>query len=354
MNEKLLRVGISQGDTNGVSYELILKAFEDSRLYEFCIPVVYGSSKVLAYHRKALDLPSYNLNNINQAQDSGSNRLNILNVINDEIVVELGKQTPESIKASEKSLKKALSDLNSGYIDVLLASPATINFSDILEEKEEKEKEQSINMLVNDSLRVAFATDKVSLSEVSSLITKDSIIGKINALHYALIHDFMITSPRIAILSLNPQAGINDNPQKEELEIIIPAMKEATEEGVFCFGPYSADSFFSSDDYMSFDAVLAIYYDQGMIAFQTLTSGEGVLYTANLPVICTAPNQTAAFEKAGKNISSPDSLRKAIYLAVDLYNNRKVDQHINRNPLKKQYFERGSDNEKLDLTKDEA
>ncbi|MCC8146096.1 MAG: 4-hydroxythreonine-4-phosphate dehydrogenase PdxA [Bacteroidales bacterium] len=353
MSEKLLRVGISQGDTNGIAYELILKAFEDQRLYEFCIPVVYGSSKVLAYHRKALELPSYNLNNINEAQEAGPNRLNIVNVMEEEVIVELGKQTPDGIKASEKAFSTALADLKEGHIDVLLNAPSiTDPVSSLL--FEEDDDSQSIAMLINDSLRIGLATDKVSLSEVSSLITQEVLVKKIKALHYALVHDFMITSPRIAVLSLNPQAGINDQPGKEENEIIIPAMKEVSTTGIFCFGPYSADTFFSTEEYLSFDGVLALYHDQGMIAFQTLTSGEGVKYTANLPHILTAPNQTVAFDKAGKNMCSPDSFRNALYLAIDLYRNRKTDKYINRNPLKKQYFERGSDNEKLDLTKEEA
>lgn len=352
MSDKLLRVGISQGDTNGISYELILKAFEDSQLYELCIPVIYGSSKVLAYHRKALDLPSYNLNNINQAQESVANRLNIINIISEELVVELGKQTSESIDASEKSLSKAITDLKNGSIDVLLSTPSVVDPVNLIETID-KESLLRINMLVNETLRIGLATENVSLAEVSSLITEELLVNKIKALQYALIHDFMITSPRIAVLSLNPQAGINDSPGKEELEVIIPSIKKVTDEGLFCFGPYSADTFFSSNKYLNFDAVLALYHDQGMIAFQTLTNGEGVKYTANLPIICTAPNQTVSYEQAGKNNCSPDSFRSALYLALDLYQNRKTDKIINRNPLRKQYFERGSDNEKLDLTKED-
>lgn len=352
MSNKLIKVGIGQGDTNGIACELILKAFEDNRLYEFCIPIVYGSSKILAYHRKALNLPSYNLSNINQIQDFGPNRLNILNILSEETVVYLGKQTQEGTNDSEKIITKAFDDLNAGTIDVLLTTPMTINPIHYLK-SDKKMPHPSIDILINNDLRIALASDKVSFSEVLSHITKDSIVNKIKALNYALIHDFLLTSPRIAVLSLNPHAGINDNPGKEEKEIIMPAVKEVSESGIFCFGPYSADTFFGSEDYLNFDAILALYHDQGTIAFQTLSSNEGVRYTANLPVVFTSPNQTVSFDKAGKNEVSPDSFRDALYLAIDLYKNRQIDQQIRKNPLKKQYFERGSDNEKLDLTKDE-
>ncbi|MDL2224164.1 4-hydroxythreonine-4-phosphate dehydrogenase PdxA [Bacteroidales bacterium OttesenSCG-928-M06] len=356
MGEKLLRIGITQGDTNGIAYELILKAFEDQRLYEFCIPVLYGSSKILAYHRKALELPSYNLNNISHAQEAGTNRLNVLNITQEDVVVELGRQTPDSIKASEEAFSKAWLDLKEGNIDVLIDTPAVI---DPLQKRhceleENNGKVGSVSMLINNSLRIGFATDKISFSDISPLINQELLVKKIEALHYALVHDFMITSPRIAVLALNPQAGINEQPGKEELEVIIPALKKANDLGMFCFGPYSADTFFSTDKYLDFDACLALYHDQGMIAFQTLTGGEGVKYIANLPFICTAPNETVSFERAGKNISTPDAFRNALYLAVDLYQNRVTDKQINKNPLRKQYFERGSDNEKLDLTKEES
>lgn len=353
MSEKLLKVGISQGDTNGIGYELILKAFEDSRLYEFCIPIVYGSSKILAYHRKALNLPAYNINNINKAQEAGLQRLNIVNIESDEITVELGKQTAEGLKASQASVSKAIADLKAGDIDILLNTPSVIDPVDLLD-LEKTETAQSIRMVINDTLRIAFATHKVSFSEVPSLITQETVVKKIQALHYALVHDFMITSSRIAVLSLNPGAGINGKPAQEETDIIIPAIKEVAESGIFCFGPYSADSFFSSNEYLNFDAILALYYDQGMIAFQSLSSNEGVEYTANLPLLLTAPNQSVSFDKAGKSNCSPDAFRDALYLSLDLYKNRKTDKEIKKNPLKKQYFERGSDNEKLDLMKDEA
>jgi 4-hydroxythreonine-4-phosphate dehydrogenase len=351
MSENLIKIGISQGDVNGIAYELILKTFDDARIYESCIPVVYGSSKVLAYHRKTLELPPLNISNINHAGEAGANRLNMVNVSNEEVVVELGKAGAE--KFSDIALTRALHDLKAGHIDVLLMAPAVADpFNRI--ESETAPGNKGLKILVNNSFRIALATDKIPLSEVSLALSIESLTAQIKMLQSALIQDFMITTPRIAVLSLNPQAGVKQEKGKEEKEVILPAIEAASEAGVFCFGPYAADNFFGSDEYLKFDAVLAMYHDQGMIAFQSITSGEGVLCTAGLPFIVTAPNQGVSFDKAGKNSNSPDSFRDALYLALDLYQNRQIDKEINRNPLKKQYFERGSDNEKLDLTKDEA
>ncbi|MDH8701761.1 4-hydroxythreonine-4-phosphate dehydrogenase [Dysgonomonadaceae bacterium PH5-43] len=349
MNNNLLRIGISQGDINGVSYELILKTFEDARLYESCIPVLYGSSKVLAYHRKVLNLPTYSSNNITKADEAMPEKFNIINVIDDEVIVELGKQTQEGVAASLKSLEKALADLKAGNIDILLTTPTA---SEQIIEDDSENDNSKINMLISDTFRIGLVTDKVPFSEVPSLITKETLVNKIKALHNALVRDFQNTSPRIAVLALNPQAGLNEQPGKEETEVIIPAIQTATENKVFCFGPYSADTFFSSGEYMKFDATLAMYYDQGMIAFQTL--GQGVKYMANTSKVAVSTNLSASFDKAGKNLLEPDALREALYLGIDLFNNRAVDFEINKNPLRKQYFERGSDNEKLDLTKDDS
>lgn len=348
-----IKIGISQGDTNGIAYELILKTFEDARIYEFCVPVVYGSSKVLAYHRKTLELPSVSINNINRIDDAAINRFNMLNVINEDVIVEFGKSTNDSAKASTAALNKSLEDLKTGAIDALLTAPSTTDTAHWLESKTNWGK-KGLKILIGNSFKIALATDKVSLSEVSSLLTVDLLMEKIKILYSSLIQDFMITSPRIAILSLNPQAGVKGKFGKEEEEIIVPAVKKASEADIFCFGPYSADDFFGSGEYSKFDAVLALYYDQGMIAFQSITAGEGIYYIAGLPHIVTSANQGVSYDKAGKNESSPDSFRDAMYLAIDIFRNRKIDKEINENPLKKQYFERGSDNEKLDLTKDEV
>ncbi|GHT53236.1 4-hydroxythreonine-4-phosphate dehydrogenase [Bacteroidia bacterium] len=351
MSDKLIKVGISQGDINGISYELIIKTFEDVRIFEFCIPVLYGSSKVLAYHRKAMELPSVNVNTIHQAGEAGINRLNIINCGNEEIAVDFSKSSPESESLAQRAMQKALSDLKAGLIDVLVLGPSN------LEENQYFPQQQGntpLKILVYNSFRMALASDKIPLSDVSPQLATNLLVDKIKALQASLIHDFSVTLPRIAVLSFNPGMGIRERKEgREETEIIIPAIKTANESGVVCFGPYSADGFFASCDYTKFDAILAIYYDQGLIPFRSVSSDEGVVYFAGLPFVVTAPDHGVSYDKAGKNESSEASFRNALYLAVDLFQTRKLDKEIYANPLKKQYFEKGSDNEKLDLTKDE-
>jgi 4-hydroxythreonine-4-phosphate dehydrogenase len=353
MNDKMIKVGISHGDINGIGYELILKTLEDPRIFEFCIPVIYGSSKALAYHRKALEFPSISINTINHAQDAGMNRINVINCSNEELTVEFSRPTKEGAEASRQALEKALNDLKAGNIHILLMSPASEDYTALIEEKSGKTG-QSLKMFVKDSFRIALATDKIPLSEVPASLTVEKLTEKIKLLHGTLIHDFTLTSPRIAVLSLNPHSGEKESVGMEEKEIIAAALASASEAGICCFGPYPADSFFGSESYRKFDAVLAMYHDQALIPFRSITFGEGSCTLAGLPVIITAPDQDVAYELAGKNLSSEVSFRNALYLAVDLFRNRKSDKEIFANPLRKQYFERGSDNEKLDLTKEEA
>jgi 4-hydroxythreonine-4-phosphate dehydrogenase len=351
MSDQLIKVGISQGDINGISYELIIKTFEDVRIFEFCIPVLYGSSKVLAYHRKAMGLPSINVNMVHHAGEAGVNRLNIVNCGNEEIAVEFSKTSPESELMAQRTIERALSDLKAGLIDVLVFAPSNADETQCLWKQFGK---LPLKMLVHNSLRIALASDKIPLSDVSAQLTTDLLVGKIKSLHASLVHDFMVTLPRIAVLSFNPGMGLKERKKgREESEIIIPAIKTVNESGIICFGPYSGDDFFANCDYTKFDAILATYYDQGWIPFRSLSQDAGVCYFAGLPFIATAPDHGVSCDKAGKNESSEDSFRNAIYLAINLFRTRKLDKEIYANPLKKQYFERGSDNEKLDLTKDE-
>jgi 4-hydroxythreonine-4-phosphate dehydrogenase len=351
MSDKLIKVGISQGDINGISYELIIKTFEDIRIFEFCIPVLYGSSKVLAYHRKAMELPSVNVNTIHHAGDAGINRLNIINCGNEEVPVDFSKSSPESELMAQRAVQKALSDLKAGLIDVLVLAPSNI---DEMQYLSQQLGSSPLKMLIHNNLRIALASDKIPLSEVSPQLTTGLLADKIKSLHASLIHDFMVTLPRIAVLSFNPGMGVKERKEgKEETEIIIPAIKTVNEKGIICFGPYSADDFFANYDYTKFDAILAIYYDQGLIPFRSVSSDAGACYYAGLPFVATAPDHGVSYDKAGKNESSEDSFRNTVYLAIDIFQRRNLDEEIYANPLKKQYFEKGSDNEKLDLTKDE-
>jgi 4-hydroxythreonine-4-phosphate dehydrogenase len=353
MNDKLVKIGISHGDINGISYELLLKVFEDVRIFEFCVPIVYGHAKVLSYYKKVLDLPPVNINTINNAREAGVNRLNIVNCGNEDIAVDISRPTPESEAIDKAAFQKAVADLQSGIIDVLVMAPSNIDETNYLV-SQIGEKNKTLKILVNDGVRVALASNKVPLSEALPVITTEFLTAKIKSLYASLLHDFMLSLPRIAVLSLNPSVGIIEQRfEKEETEIIIPAIKAANDAGAICFGPYSADGFFGSDDFSRFDAVLAMYYDQGAIPFRSITSDEGVQYYSGLQFVVTAPDLGVSYEKAGKNESSETSFRNALYLAVDIFNAKIIDKEITASPLKKHYFERGSDNEKLDLTKDE-
>ncbi|MDL2223511.1 4-hydroxythreonine-4-phosphate dehydrogenase PdxA [Bacteroidales bacterium OttesenSCG-928-M11] len=351
MSNKITRVGISQGDINGIAYELILKTFEDSRMYELCMPVLFGSSKALAFHRKAMELPQINTSIINDSKDIGSNRLNIVHSSQEEVAVELSKPTEAAKKIAYQAVDYAINELDKRNIDVLVTTPSTIEECSCFEKTFNK---KPLEILVHESFRIALATGKIPLSEVPASLSIEGLSTQLKTLHEVLIKDFMITTPRIAVLSFNPGISLKEQTLGvEEKEIIIPAIEQASSKGVICFGPYAADNFFASDEYMKFDAVLAMYYDQGVISFRSITGDEGVHYYANLPYVITSPDQDVSFEKAGTNTCSPDSMRQAIYLALNIHKNRIIDHRITANPLRKQYFERGSDNEKLDLTKEE-
>ena len=350
MSDTIIKVGISHGDINGISYELILKTFDDIRIFEMCIPVIYGSSKVLAYQRKILNLSPVNFNTINNAADAGANRLNVVNCGNEEIAVEFSRPTPESETLAKDALQKALTDLKSGLIDVLILAPANHDETEILSAYSESGV-PPMKILLSDSLRIALASDKIPISEIASKFLPKSLTEQIKRLHFTLVHNFMVTNPRISVLSLNPGAGIKEKSfGKEEEEVIIPAIKEANDAGIICFGPYSADDYFGNREYTKFDATLAMYYDQGLIPFRSIAFDGGVYYWADLPFVVTSSDKGVSYEKAGKNESCESSFRDAIYNAIDIFNARKLDKEIYRNPLKKQYFEKGLDNEKLDLT----
>lgn len=363
MEEKMIKVGITHGDINGVGYEVVLKTFQDTRMTELCIPIIYGSSKVAAYHRKALDLPPVNINVVSQAADAGLNRLNLINCVEEDIKVELSQSTAIAGNAAYKALEAAVEDLKKGNIDVLVTAPInkhniqndSFHFPGHTEYLETScgNGKKALMILMKDELRVALVTGHIPVSEVPSHITPDEIISKLQIFNQSLKQDFVITKPRIAVLSLNPHAGDAGLIGKEEESIIKPAMAEAEKRGVICFGPFPADGFFGSRMYEHFDGVLAMYHDQGLAPFKALAMDEGVNYTAGLPYVRTSPAHGTAYDIAGKNVASESSFRQAVYTALDIYRNRLRYQEATAHPLRKQYFDKGGDNEKLDLTKDE-
>lgn len=363
MEDKMIRVGITHGDINGIGYEVILKTFSDQRMTELCVPIIYGSSKVAAYHRKALDLPAVNINVVSRAEEAGLNRVNIINCVEDDIKVELTQSTPVAGRAAYKALEAAVADLKSGAIDVLVTAPinkhniqnAQFHFPGHTEylERTLGDGQKALMILMTDTLRVALVTGHIPVSQVPSQITVENIVTKLQVFNQSLKQDFTIIKPRIAVLALNPHAGDNGVIGNEEAEIIKPAMEEAERLGVMSFGPFPADGFFGSKMYEDFDGVLAMYHDQGLAPFKALAMEEGVNYTAGLPFVRTSPAHGTAYNIAGQNLASESSFRQAVYTALDVYRSRQSYREATAHPLRKQYFDKGSDNVKLDLTKDE-
>jgi 4-hydroxythreonine-4-phosphate dehydrogenase len=343
MRDHKIKIGITQGDINGISYEVILKTLMDPRIYDMCIPILYGSPKVVAYHRKALNLGSFNLNMIRTADEANNKRANIINVLDDNIRVELGKSTPQAGEASLLSLKAAVKDLKDKKIDALITGP--INKHNIQSEqfkfpghteylKEEFGPAEALMILVSEVVKVAVVTGHVPLAKVPSFITVDNILSKLRILNQSMIVDFGISKPNIAVLALNPHAGDEGVIGNEEIDIIIPAIEKARQAGIMALGPYPADGFFGSNNFKKFDAVLAMYHDQGLAPFKAMVFEDGVNYTAGLPIIRTSPAHGTAYELVGKDLASESSFRQALYLACDIYKNRSDHKRLTANPMK--------------------
>jgi 4-hydroxythreonine-4-phosphate dehydrogenase len=343
MKEDRLKIGITQGDMNSISYEVILKTLADPRVYENCTPIVYGSPKVMAYHRKALNLNNVNLNTVRSAEEANARKPYIINCLDDQIRVELGKSTSMAGEASVKTLQMAVQDIKDRKIDVLVTAP--INKQNIQSDnfrypghteylKAEFKASEVLMIMVNQFMRVGVVTGHVPINQVASLITADSILTKLRILNRSLTMDFGIRRPRIAVLGLNPHAGDDGVIGNEENEVIIPAIKIAKEENIMALGPYPADGFFGAGSFKKFDGILAMYHDQGLIPFKALTIDGGVNYTAGLPIVRTSPAHGTAYELVGKDEASPDSFREALYLAIDIYKNRVLHDELSSNPLK--------------------
>ena len=357
-DNRRIKVGITHGDINGVGYEVILKAFSDPTMFELCTPIVYGSPKVAAYHRKAMDIQTA-FSIINSTEEVQDGRLNILSCTEDELKVELTKPTAEAGKAALDALERALADYREGLIDVLVTAPInkhtiqseTFQFPGHTEYIEERvgDGSKALMILVKDDFRVALVTGHIPVREIASTITKELIMEKMEIFHRSLKTDFGIDNPRIAVFSLNPHAGDNGLIGSEEAEVIIPAMKEMMTKGVLCFGPYPADGFMGSGNFCHFDGILAMYHDQGLAPFKALAMDEGVNFTAGLPIVRTSPAHGTAYDIAGQGVASENSFRQAIYMAIDVHRNRIFEKEIHARPLRKQYYEKRDDSDTLKL-----
>ena len=358
-----IKVGITHGDINGIGYEVILKALEDSRMLEICTPIIYGSAKIAAYYRKQLELPQFAMSQIEKASDAREGACNIINIVGEDTAIEPGKSTQIAGKAAFLALEKATLDLRNGNIDALVTAPInkdniqsdTFKFPGHTEYLETTlgDGNKALMILCNEDVRVALVTTHLPLAQIPAAITKEAILEKLETFNHSLKNDFGINYPRIAVLSLNPHAGENGLLGKEEQEIITPAIVEGREQKIQCYGPYAADGLFGSGLYSKFDGILAMYHDQGLAPFKTIAMESGVNFTAGLQYVRTSPDHGTGYDIAGKGVASENSLRQAIYHAIDVVRCRRNEAYIHRHPLRKQYFDRGKDNVVLDLTKDE-
>jgi 4-hydroxythreonine-4-phosphate dehydrogenase len=337
-----IRIGVTHGDLNGIGYEIIMKTFEDARILENMTVVVYGSSKVASYHRKILNFNDFNFNLVKNAATAIPKRVNIVNVTNDEVKIDVGKSTSIAGELAYKALEAAVQDLKAGHIDVLVTAPinkmnvqsASFKFPGHTEYLAEKfGGDEPLMLMVCDRLRIGVITGHIPLKDVSSVLTSSLIISKINILNSSLEKDFSIRKPKIAVLGLNPHSGDGGLIGKEDQEVILPAIESAKTKGIMAYGPYPADGFFGSNNYLKFDGILAIYHDQGMIPFKALSFDSGVNFTAGLPIVRTSPAHGTAYDIAGKNEASPNSFREAVYFAIDIFESRKSYEELRTNPL---------------------
>ncbi len=336
-------IGISTGDLNGIGYEIIIKSLSDNRLFEMLTPVVYGLTKVASYHKKAINLSDFNFHITKRADNLNTKRANLINLHDNDLRIDLGQPTAVSGEQALLSLEAATDDLKKGLINALVTGPINkktiqsneFHFPGHTEYLADKFNTKDYLMLmVSNNLRIGVVTGHIPVNEIASALSIDLILHKIEILHKSLLVDFGIRAPRIAVLGLNPHAGDEGLLGNEENTIIKPAIDKAKEKGYLVFGPYPADGFFGSSNYSKFDGILAMYHDQGMLPFKTLSFESGVNFTAGLPVIRTSPAHGTAYEIAGKDIASPDSFRAAMYLACDIWQHRKEYEEISANPLK--------------------
>ena len=350
MDNGKIVVGITQGDSNGIGYEVIIKALADPRILEQFTPVVYGSSKLFGFYRKSIpEIDQMDTNAINSASEAHPKRVNIVNCLPDSSYAEPGQATAESAKAAIAALAAAVKELKEGKIDVLVTGPINkkamasegFGFPGHTEYLQEAFGKKDVAMfMVSHRLRLAVVTGHIPLKDVAGQISEEKILSKLRLINESLKQDFTIDQPKIAVLSLNPHSGDGGLLGTEEQEIIIPAIRKATEEGILAFGPFSPDGYFGLSHYENFDATLAMYHDQGLSPFKALSFEDGVNYTAGLPVIRTSPDHGTAFEMAGRDEADPRSMRAAIFTAIDIFRSRKAWEELQQGKMPAYEIER--------------
>ena len=332
MSKGNIRVGVTIGDFNGVGMEVIIKTFLDVRILENITPIVYGSAQIASFYRKELEINDFGFNKISNTSEARENKVNLIHLWEEQIVVEMGKSTEIAGRYAFKSLEAATEDLAAGKIDVLVTAP--INKKNIQSDKFDfpghteyltnySNADDSLMLMVLNDLRVGTITNHVPLKDVSEVLTKELICRKIEILQSSLQKDFGIKKPKIAVLGLNPHAGEDGMLGNEEKEVIFPAIEAMQEKGVIVYGPYPSDGFFGSSNFKNFDGILAIYHDQGLTPFKTIAFEEGVNFTAGLSIVRASPDHGTAFDIAGKGLANESSFRAALYMTIDVIRNRR-------------------------------
>lgn len=340
--EEKLKIGISIGDLNGIGGEIIMKAFEDNRMLEFCTPVVFASVKLFSYLKKHFNSPMH-FHGVNKAKDVIHGKINVVNVWKENVAVDFGKESKTAGEYAIKSLKAATQALKNGDVDVLVTAPINkhniqsdvFRFPGHTDYLAQELEGTSLMFMVTENLKVGLLTDHVPLKDIASHITPDLINDKIDTIYKTLQQDFGVRKPRVAVLGINPHTGDSGVIGMEDDEIMRPTLKKIKDSGKLVFGPYAADSFFGSDNYKSFDAIVAAYHDQGLIPFKTLSFGKGVNFTAGLSKIRTSPDHGTAYEIAGKDVADPSSFKEAVFTAIHIFKKRKEYNKFSKNPLKK-------------------
>lgn len=334
-------VGISIGDLNGIGSEVVLKTFEDARMLELCTPVIFANVKILSFVKKTFESTSM-LHGIDHLDQIVPGKINVYNVWKESVDINFGINDDAIGTYAIKSFTAATAALKDGVVDVLVTAP--INKYNIQSEAfkfpghtdylDQELEGDALMLMVQDNLRVGLLTDHIPVNEVAKHLTAALIHKKIETIKNALVQDFGINKPKIAVLGLNPHSGDNGVIGKEEQEVIKPAIKNLFDKGTMVFGPFSADGFFGSNQYEKYDAIVATYHDQGLIPFKTLSFGKGVNYTAGLSKIRTSPDHGTAYDIAGKGMADYNSFKEAVYLAIDIFHSRQQHQEISSNPMK--------------------
>ncbi len=342
--ERRIKVGITIGDYNGVGPEIIVRLLEDDRIFKFCDIVVYGQKPILNFYAKALKAHNFQTQEVKDTEKLNPKIGNVINCFEEQVKIEPGVESVEAGKYALLCLDKAIADVLAKEIDVLVTGPVNKNMiaqhepnfhgqTEYIAEKTGGDK--SLMLLADENLRIGLATNHVAVKDVAQKIDSGSLMQKLELFYQSLQKDYLINKPRIAVLGLNPHSGDGGLIGKEEKDIIAPTVQKARDKGMITLGPFAADGFFGTGNYMKFDGVLAMYHDQGLVPFKTISFNSGVNFTAGLKVIRTSPDHGTGYDIAGKNLASCDSLRAAVFMGIDIHKNRLVYAEMTANPVEK-------------------